>query len=36
MLDYHDRYYSFRINNRNSAVRERYGVMTLNGQWREL
>jgi lipopolysaccharide transport system ATP-binding protein len=36
MLDYHDHYYTFRINNSNSAIRERYGVMTMNGEWRVL
>lgn len=36
MLDYHDRYYNFRINNRGHDVRERYGVMTMNGEWRPL
>ncbi len=36
MLDFHDHYYLFRINNRGHAVRERYGIMTLNGEWRVL
>lgn len=36
MLDYHDRYYNFRVNNRGHDVRERYGVMTMNGEWRPL
>jgi hypothetical protein len=36
MLDYHDHYYSFRINNRGHDVHERYGLMTLCGKWRLL
>ena len=36
MLDYHDHYYSFRINNRGHDIRERYGLITLNGEWRLL
>jgi lipopolysaccharide transport system ATP-binding protein len=36
MLDYHDHYYTFRINNRGHEVRERYGLMTLKGEWRLL
>ena len=34
MLDYHDHYYSFRINNRGHDVHEKYGLMTLGGKWR--
>lgn len=36
MLDYHDHYYTFRLNNRGHDIRERYGVMTMNGAWRTL
>jgi lipopolysaccharide transport system ATP-binding protein len=36
MLDYHDHYYTFRINNRGSDVRELYGLITLKGEWRLL
>jgi homopolymeric O-antigen transport system ATP-binding protein len=36
MLDYHDHLYTFRINNRGQDVRERYGLMTLGGKWRQL
>jgi lipopolysaccharide transport system ATP-binding protein len=36
MLDYHDQFYTFRINNHGQGVRERYGVMTMNGEWRLL
>ena len=33
ILDYHDHYYSFRINNHGHDVNDRYGVMTMNGEW---
>jgi lipopolysaccharide transport system ATP-binding protein len=33
MLDYHDHYYSFRINNRGHDVHEKYGLITLGGSW---
>ncbi len=33
MYDYHDRQYPFRVLNRGRAVRERYGLLTLQGQW---
>ena len=36
MLDYHDHFYSFRINNRGHDVHEKYGLMTLGGTWRLL
>jgi homopolymeric O-antigen transport system ATP-binding protein len=36
MLDFHDHIYTFRINNRGHDVQERYGLMTLGGQWRLL
>jgi ABC-type polysaccharide/polyol phosphate transport system ATPase subunit len=36
MLDYHDHLYTFRISNRGHPVRERYGLMTLGGEWRLL
>jgi lipopolysaccharide transport system ATP-binding protein len=35
-LDYQDQYYTFRINNYGHNVRERYGLMTMNGEWRLL
>lgn len=33
MFDYHDRCYPFRIINQNGNMRERYGLMTLQGNW---
>jgi lipopolysaccharide transport system ATP-binding protein len=36
ILDHQDRYYSFRIENRGTKVTERYGLMTMNGEWRLL
>jgi ABC-type polysaccharide/polyol phosphate transport system ATPase subunit len=33
LYDYHDRAYSFRIVNQHHDIQERYGLMTLNGQW---
>jgi lipopolysaccharide transport system ATP-binding protein len=33
MFDYHDRTYSFRIVNEGGEMRERLGVVTLNGEW---
>ncbi len=36
ILDYHDRFYSFRVENRGAKVTERYGLITLNGEWRLL
>lgn len=36
ILDYQDRFYSFRIENRGTKVAERYGLMILNGEWRLL
>lgn len=36
ILDYQDRFYSFRIDNRGHKVQERYGIMTLSGEWRLL
>jgi lipopolysaccharide transport system ATP-binding protein len=32
-LDYHDRVCSFRVDNQNATLRERYGVLTLQGEW---
>jgi lipopolysaccharide transport system ATP-binding protein len=34
MFDYHDRVYRFQIDNRGSAIKERYGLMTINGEWK--
>lgn len=34
MLDYHDHFYTFRINNHGHNVHDRYGLMTLSGEWR--
>ena len=34
MFDYHDRAYSFRVTQRASGPRERYGFITLGGEWR--
>ena len=36
MLDYHDHFYTFRINNHGHNVAECYGLMTLHGMWRLL
>ncbi|OGN92800.1 MAG: hypothetical protein A2Z71_00065 [Chloroflexi bacterium RBG_13_50_21] len=36
MLDYHDHFYTFRVNNRGHNVNECYGLMTLNGEWQLL
>ncbi len=36
LFDYHDRLYSFRIFNQGSAMRERFGLMTVQGEWRHL
>jgi hypothetical protein len=33
MFDYHDRAYSFRVRQREAGPRERYGFMTLRGEW---
>jgi lipopolysaccharide transport system ATP-binding protein len=33
MFDYHDRGYSFRVVNRSGEIRERYGLVTLRGDW---
>ncbi len=33
MFDYHDRLYSFRIMNSHHRRREKYGMITLGGQW---
>jgi len=32
-FDYHDRLYPFRIINHGGAIKERYGLVTLNGKW---
>jgi lipopolysaccharide transport system ATP-binding protein len=36
MFDYHDRAYPFRIANQGSGMQERYGLITLNGEWQHL
>ncbi len=33
MYDYHDRLYTFRVDNRSGRVRERYGLMSMMGSW---
>jgi lipopolysaccharide transport system ATP-binding protein len=33
MFDYHDRAYSFRVAQRGAGARERYGFITLRGEW---
>lgn len=33
MFDYHDRAYSFRVDNFDGRTRERYGIVTLRGEW---
>jgi hypothetical protein len=34
LFDYHDRVYPFRVVNISDRVKEKYGMMTLNGIWR--
>jgi ABC-type polysaccharide/polyol phosphate transport system ATPase subunit len=36
MLDYQDHFYTFRINNRGHDVHDRYGLITMGGEWRLL
>ncbi|MFZ6026445.1 MAG: ABC transporter ATP-binding protein [Chloroflexota bacterium] len=36
MFDYHDRGYHFRVLNRGGEVREKYGLLTLNGTWQKV
>jgi lipopolysaccharide transport system ATP-binding protein len=36
MFDYHDRAYPFRILNHSSEVQERFGLVTLHGEWQHL
>jgi lipopolysaccharide transport system ATP-binding protein len=33
IFDYHDRGYSFRVSNDGQKVKERFGLMTLRGEW---
>jgi lipopolysaccharide transport system ATP-binding protein len=33
MFDFHDRAYSFRVYNPETGIRERYGLITLRGEW---
>ena len=33
IFDYHDRAYPFRVANYDGRIRERYGLMTLQGEW---
>lgn len=33
MFDYHDRCYSFRVINSQNRIRERFGMLTLHGEW---
>lgn len=34
MFDYHDRIYRFQVDNHGGVVKERYGLVTLNGEWK--
>lgn len=36
MYDYHDRVYGFRVMNRSGIVRERYGLLTFQGEWKHV
>jgi lipopolysaccharide transport system ATP-binding protein len=36
IYDYHDRLYAFRINNLGKDVPERYGLMTMRGEWKRV
>jgi len=36
MFDYHDHAYHFRVLNRGGGVHEKYGLLTLGGEWRKL
>jgi len=35
-FDFHDRLYAFRVSNYDDGVKERYGLMTLGGEWAHL
>jgi len=34
MFDYHDRVYPFRIVNIGEKIQEKYGTVTLQGEWK--
>ncbi len=36
IYDYHDRLYAFRVNNHGENVSERYGLMTMRGEWKKV
>lgn len=36
IYDYHDRVYTFRVSNDNPTIGERYGLMTLRGEWEHI
>jgi ABC-type polysaccharide/polyol phosphate transport system ATPase subunit len=36
IYDYHDRLYPFRVNNHGKNVPERYGLMTMRGEWKQV
>jgi ABC-type polysaccharide/polyol phosphate transport system ATPase subunit len=36
VFDYHDRAYPFRVENENGSFPERYGLMTLRGEWKHV
>jgi len=36
IYDYHDRLYAFRVNNHGENVSERYGLMTMRGEWKRI
>jgi ABC-type polysaccharide/polyol phosphate transport system ATPase subunit len=36
IYDYHDRLYTFRVNNHGKNVSERYGLMTMRGEWKRI
>jgi hypothetical protein len=36
MFDYHDRVYAFRVDNHGWDVVEKYGMITLGGEWQHI
>lgn len=36
IMDFQDRFYSFRIDNRGHDIHDRYGFVTMRGEWRKL
>ena len=36
MFDFHDRFYSFRVQHQDKSIREKYGLISLLGRWHQL